>query len=133
VLAAYGDPILHLGPRGNGQRVKLVNNAVFAANLGLLAAAVELGAQLGVEESALLEALPHGSAASRALAGVVARGSVAGFAAAAGEFLGKDVAVVREVVADLGGDLGALGAAHRVLADLLTVPEHARALAALDS
>ncbi|MFB9323849.1 NAD(P)-dependent oxidoreductase [Cryptosporangium minutisporangium] len=129
VLAAYGDPILHVGPRGNGQRVKLINNAIFAANLGLLAAAVDLGAQLGVSEQSLLEALPHGSSSSRALEGVARARSVAGFAAAAGEFIGKDVAVVRQVVADLGGDLGALGAAHRTLADLLPVPEHARAMA----
>ncbi|SHM66733.1 NAD(P)-dependent oxidoreductase [Cryptosporangium aurantiacum] len=128
-LAAYGDPILHVGGRGNGQRVKLINNAVFAANIGLLAAAVDLGAQLGVSEAALLEALPQGSSNSFALSGVARAGSVAGFAAAAGEFIGKDVAVVRQVVADLGGDLGALAAAHQTLAGLLTVPEHARALA----
>jgi 3-hydroxyisobutyrate dehydrogenase-like beta-hydroxyacid dehydrogenase len=40
VLAAYGDPMLHVGPLGAGQGVKLVNNAVFAANIGLLAEAV---------------------------------------------------------------------------------------------
>jgi 3-hydroxyisobutyrate dehydrogenase-like beta-hydroxyacid dehydrogenase len=127
VFTAYGDPILHLGGRGNGQRVKLINNAVFAANIGLLAAAVDLGVQLGVEEEALLKALPQGSSNSFALSGVVRAGSVANFAKAAGEFIGKDVAVVRQVVAELGGDLGALGDAHRALADL--IPAHARALA----
>jgi 3-hydroxyisobutyrate dehydrogenase-like beta-hydroxyacid dehydrogenase len=118
-LRAYGDPILHVGPRGNGQRVKLINNALFAANIGLLAAAVDLGAQLGVDEKALLDALPQGSASSFALAGVARAGSVGGFARAAAEFLGKDVAVVRRVVADLGGDLGALAGAHRALADVI--------------
>ena len=37
VLAAYGDPILHVGPLGAGQAVKLINNALFAAQIGLLA------------------------------------------------------------------------------------------------
>lgn len=130
VLSAYGDPVLHVGGRGNGQRVKLINNAVFAANIGLLAAAVDLGARWGVAETALLQALPQGSAASYALAGVARAGSVARFATAAGAFIGKDVAVVRQVADDLGGDLGALAAAHQTLAGLLTVPEHARAPAA---
>ncbi|RBM21944.1 6-phosphogluconate dehydrogenase [Prauserella sp. PE36] len=111
VLAAYGDPVLHVGGLGAGQRVKLVNNALFAAHIGLLGDAVRLAGQLGVAEAALLAALPHGSAASRALAGAAARGSVEGFSAAVRDFLGKDVAVAREVAADLGGDLGALGPA----------------------
>ena len=36
VLAGYGDPILHVGPLGAGQEVKLVNNTLFAAQIGLL-------------------------------------------------------------------------------------------------
>lgn len=107
-LSCYGDPVLHVGPLGAGQKVKLVNNALFAAHIGLLANVVELGARLGVPESALLGALPHGSAASRVLDIVAARGSVAAFIDTAGEFVGKDIAVVRAVAADLGGRLGVL-------------------------
>ena len=109
VLSCYGDPVLHVGPLGTGQKVKLVNNALFAAHIGLLAGSVELGAQLGVSESALLTALPHGSAASRVLDIVAARGSVASFNETAGEFVGKDVAVIRGIAAELGSDLGVLG------------------------
>jgi 3-hydroxyisobutyrate dehydrogenase-like beta-hydroxyacid dehydrogenase len=109
-LASYGDPILHVGPLGNGQKVKLVNNTLFAAQIGLLAAAVRLGDDLGIDEAALLGALPHGSGSSRALAGVAARGSVASFVDTAGPFVRKDVAVVRQTVAELGGDLGLLDA-----------------------
>jgi 3-hydroxyisobutyrate dehydrogenase-like beta-hydroxyacid dehydrogenase len=109
VLESYGQPVLHVGPLGAGQRVKLVNNALFAAQIGLLADAVRLGRELGVDETVLLGALAHGSAASRALAGAVPRGSVALFAAAVSDFLGKDVAVVRNVAAELGADLGAVG------------------------
>jgi 2-hydroxy-3-oxopropionate reductase len=108
VLSSYGDPILDVGPLGAGQKVKLVNNALFAAQIGLLANAVELASRLGVAESALLTALPHGSAASRVLEIVAARGSVASFIETAGEFVGKDIAVVRHIAAELGTDLGIL-------------------------
>ena len=60
------------------------------------------------EESALLAALPHGSAASRVLDIVAAGGSVASFIETAGEFVGKDVAVIRRIAAELGSDLGML-------------------------
>jgi 3-hydroxyisobutyrate dehydrogenase-like beta-hydroxyacid dehydrogenase len=110
-LASYGDPVLHVGPLGAGQRVKLVNNALFAANIGLLREAVRLAGQLGVAEDVLLDALPHGSAASRALAGAVGRHSVAAFTAAVHEFLGKDIAVARTVAAELGAELGVLDVA----------------------
>ena len=108
VIAAYGDPILPVGPIGTGQRVKLVNNTLFASQIGLLVEAVKLAKSLGVPEAALLAALPHGSGASRALGGVVTRGSVEKFIETAGSFVGKDVDVVRKISAELGADLGVL-------------------------
>lgn len=108
VLSCYGDPVLHVGPLGAGQKVKLINNAMFAAHIGLLSEAIELGARLDVPESALLAALPHGSASSRVLDLVAAGGSAAAFARMAGEFVGKDVAVARSIVGQLGSHLGAL-------------------------
>ena len=108
VVSCYGDPILHVGPLGAGQKVKLVNNALFAAQIGLLSDAVGLGARLGVPESALLAALPHGSAASRVL-DIVApavrwrRSSKrqANSSARTSRWSGR-------IAAELGGDLGAL-------------------------
>ncbi len=108
VLSCYGDPVLHVGPLGAGQKVKLINNALFAAHIGLLSGAVELGTRLGVPESTLLTALPHGSAASRVLDIVAAAGAVASFVDRAGEFVGKDIAVVRSIAGELGSDLGVL-------------------------
>jgi 2-hydroxy-3-oxopropionate reductase len=108
VLGCYGDPILHVGPLGAGQKVKLVNNALFAAHIGLLSGGVELGARLGVPESTLLSALPYGSAASRVLDIVARGGSVASFIDTAGEFVSKDVGVVRSIAAELATDLGVL-------------------------
>ncbi|MEU6140448.1 NAD(P)-dependent oxidoreductase [Streptomyces sp. NPDC047081] len=117
VLRTYGDPVLHVGPLGAGQRVKLVNNTVFAAQIGLLAHAVRLGGELGLDESLLLDALANGSASSRALAGVVRHGSVTEFARTTREFLGKDLDVVRAVAGQLGADLGALAPALDALSD----------------
>jgi 3-hydroxyisobutyrate dehydrogenase-like beta-hydroxyacid dehydrogenase len=108
VLSSYGDPILHVGPIGAGQGVKLVNNTLFAAQIGLLHEAVRLGDRLGVDERQLLDAIGHGSAASRVASIVGARGSVNAFIDMVGEFVGKDVAVVRKTAAELGSDLGLL-------------------------
>ncbi|OBB82183.1 6-phosphogluconate dehydrogenase [Mycobacterium colombiense] len=108
LLGCYGDPVLHVGLTGAGQKVKLVNNALFAAQIGLLAESIRLGERLGVPESTLLTALGHGSATSRVLNLVAAGGSVASFIEVAGDFVGKDVAVVRGIAEELGSSLGAL-------------------------
>jgi len=108
VLASYGEPIIHAGPPGAGQRVKLINNALFAAQIGLISAAAELGERLGIPESTLLAALPHASAGSRALESIARSGSTASFRAVVGEFLTKDVATVRATAAELGTGLGVL-------------------------
>lgn len=102
VLACYGDPIVHVGPTGAGQRVKLINNAVFAAQVGLVTEAVHLAGRLGVAESTLLDALPHGSAGGCAIGSIAAAGSVSAFTRTVGDFLGKDVAVIRKTIGDLG-------------------------------
>lgn len=108
VLSCYGDPIIHAGPAGAGQRIKLINNALFAAQIGLVGAAVELGERLGIPESTLLAALPHASAGSRALDSIARAGSAASFRTVVGEFLSKDVETVRATAAELGTDLGVL-------------------------
>jgi 3-hydroxyisobutyrate dehydrogenase-like beta-hydroxyacid dehydrogenase len=108
LLGCYGHPVLHVGPSGAGQKVKLVNNALFAAHIGLLAESIRLGERLGVSESTLLAALPHGSATSRILSLIAAKDSVASFIDIAGEFVDKDVAVIRGIAEELGTDLGAL-------------------------
>src|ERR1700752_1721282 len=108
VLSSYGEPVLHVGPLGAGQLVKLTNNALFAAQIGLVAETVQLGNRLGIAEPTLLQALSHGSASSRALGSIAAAGSVATFITAVGDFIGKDVAVIRKTIAELGVDMGAL-------------------------
>jgi 3-hydroxyisobutyrate dehydrogenase len=108
VLASYGDPILHVGALGAGQAVKLINNTLFAAQVGLLREAVTLGDHFGVAEAKLLEAITHGGGASRVGGFVADGGSVSAFVERTAEFIGKDVEVVRKVATDLGNDLGLL-------------------------
>lgn len=110
VLASYADPIMPVGPAGNGQRVKLVNNALFVAQVGLAIDAVRLAESMGIAESALLTALPHGSGASRALDVVASGGTVTAVPGRLGDLMRKDVGVVREVARRAGVDLGVLGA-----------------------
>jgi 3-hydroxyisobutyrate dehydrogenase-like beta-hydroxyacid dehydrogenase len=74
----------------------------------LLAEAVRLAERLGVPDSALLAALPHGSADSRVLNLAAAQGSLSAFALLVGDFVRMDVAAVRDVAKELGGGLGVL-------------------------
>lgn len=113
VLAAYANPVLHLGPPGSGQLTKLVNNLLFGAQVGLVAEASRLLETLGVESGAALAAIAHGSGDSAALRLAVGRGSVDGLMASAGPFIAKDMAVAREVATALGADAGLLGQAAR--------------------
>ncbi|MCU1692024.1 MAG: 6-phosphogluconate dehydrogenase, NAD-binding protein [Frankiales bacterium] len=108
VLRAYADPVLRTGPRGSALAVKLVNNLLFAATLQLLHDAVRLGAQLGVDEAPLLEALSHSSGSSHAVTGARRHPSLGHFGSSTQPFLRKDVAVCRQVAADLGVDPGLL-------------------------
>ena len=56
----------------------------------------------GSTRSALLSALTHGSAQSRVLSMIASAGSADAFISAVGEFIGKDVAVVRKTVRRTG-------------------------------
>ena len=59
-----------------------------------------------MDETPLLNALTHASAESRVLSMIARTGSAEAFLAAVSEFIGKDIAVVRDTVDDLNDDLG---------------------------
>ena len=89
--------------------VKLLNNALFAAHLQLAGEVERVAEDFGMQMSMVAPAIMQSSGSSYAM-GVVSRfGSLAAAAAAAGPFLAKDVALVDEVVGELGVDLGLLG------------------------
>ncbi len=64
LFEAMGSLLLHVGPTGHGQMVKLINNAVAAANAGTLAQALLVGAATGVDLDALVRVMGAGSGAS---------------------------------------------------------------------
>ena len=58
---AMGQTIVHVGALGHGQIIKLINNAVAAANAATLAQALVVGAGTGVDLEALTQILAAGS------------------------------------------------------------------------
>jgi 3-hydroxyisobutyrate dehydrogenase-like beta-hydroxyacid dehydrogenase len=112
VLEAYADPILRVGRLGDGQRVKLLNNALLGAHIGLAAEAERVAASMGVDPAIALRAISRCSGDSSALRLVVAMGSAAQLDDAAGRFLRKDAQVVADVARSAGVDLGLLDPAR---------------------
>lgn len=108
VLAAYADPIVHTGELGSALAIKLINNVLFAANAQLVAAAADVGEQLGVQPGALLAALSVCSGGSNAATYTQSTGGVDAFAASAAPFLRKDVAAAIAAAEQVGADLGLL-------------------------
>ena len=109
LLRTYASPIIPVGALGNGQRVKLINNALFVAHVGLAIDAVRIAAMLDIDEQAILAAVQHGSGASRGLSVVAGAGPVSSVAERLGDLMLKDVNVVRQVAARAGVDLGIIG------------------------
>jgi len=67
LLACMGSDVLHCGPVGSGQVVKLMNNMVLFQTVAALAEAMAIAGRAGVSEEVLLAALGNGSADSFAL------------------------------------------------------------------
>jgi 3-hydroxyisobutyrate dehydrogenase-like beta-hydroxyacid dehydrogenase len=68
VLEAMGELIVHAGPLGHGQIVKVINNSVAASNTAVLGEALLVGARAGVDLDALTRVMGAGSGASAMLA-----------------------------------------------------------------
>ena len=67
LLEAMGQLIVHVGPLGQGQMVKLINNAVAATNAAVVGEALLVGARAGVDLDALSQVMGAGSGASAML------------------------------------------------------------------
>ena len=67
LLEAMGSLIVYAGPLGSGQAVKLINNAVAAANAATLAQALIVGSAQGLDLDALVDVMAAGSGASTML------------------------------------------------------------------
>ena len=67
VLSAMGRLIVHVGPLGQGEMLKLINNSLGAANASAVAEALLLAQATGVDLDALVEVVAAGSGASAQL------------------------------------------------------------------
>ncbi len=67
VLEAMGSLIVHAGPLGHGQIVKLINNAVAAINTAVVGEALLVGKRAGVDLDALTKVVGSGSGSSAML------------------------------------------------------------------
>jgi 3-hydroxyisobutyrate dehydrogenase-like beta-hydroxyacid dehydrogenase len=113
IVGAYGENLFHVGPLGSAQVVKLLNNALFAANLQLVAEVERLAADLDLDWSEATAVFQSSSGASRAMGVVQSMGSVGAVVDASGPFLSKDVNEVVATASRLGLDLGQLEAVNR--------------------
>jgi 3-hydroxyisobutyrate dehydrogenase-like beta-hydroxyacid dehydrogenase len=106
VLQSFSDQIHFVGPVGAGQLLKLINNALYTANLGLAQAAIRLGIELGIEPQAMESALSHGSATSAALTSLLNQREA--LMAYGLDLLAKDVGLLEETAGGsarlFGGD-----------------------------
>ena len=68
LFEAMGELIVHVGEVGQGEMVKLINNAVAAANAHTLAQALVVGRATGVDLDALAQVMSAGSGGSAMLA-----------------------------------------------------------------
>ena len=66
-LGAMGRLVVHVGELGQGQTVKIINNAVAATNLSTLAQALIVGRATGVDLEALVRVMGAGSGGSAML------------------------------------------------------------------
>lgn len=95
VLSTYGDPVLHVGPLGSGQEAKVLNNAVFAAQLALADEVFALAVDRGLDQQAVASILSAGSGRSYAADVVTGMGfDLAQLAPLAGDLLAKDVGIL---------------------------------------
>jgi 3-hydroxyisobutyrate dehydrogenase-like beta-hydroxyacid dehydrogenase len=67
VLEAMGKLVVHAGPLGQGQMVKLINNAVAATNAATMGQALLVAARAGVDLDALTRVMAAGSGGSAML------------------------------------------------------------------
>ncbi|WP_166903491.1 NAD(P)-dependent oxidoreductase [Mycobacterium sp. DL440] len=110
VIRAYAENIIAAGDLGSALNLKLINNALFAANAQLVAVATDIGRQLDVAPAALLAALAVSSGGSRAASYVQAAGGVDQFATLVAPFLRKDMAAAKLQADEVGADLALLAA-----------------------
>lgn len=124
VLATFANPLVHLGPVGAGQEAKLLNNALFVAQLGLTADAYTVAVGRGLDPDALATVLGAGSARSYTAELTARDHRLEGMAQVAGELLAKDVGILTELLApDRPGLIDAATAAVATMTAARDLPQ----------
>jgi 3-hydroxyisobutyrate dehydrogenase-like beta-hydroxyacid dehydrogenase len=99
IFATYGDPVVHVGALGTGQEAKLLNNALFTAQLALADELYDIARSRGLDTAALATAVASGSGRSYASELLGGHGfGLEQMADTAGPLLAKDVGIIGTVV-----------------------------------
>jgi 3-hydroxyisobutyrate dehydrogenase-like beta-hydroxyacid dehydrogenase len=107
-VRSYAGTVIRTGDLGSALVLKLLNNLVFAANVQIALDVSRLVEQANVSIGSALAVLRNSSGGTSALNYLSAYPSSAAYADEVRPFLVKDVAVVEQVAAQLGLDLGFL-------------------------
>lgn len=101
VLMAMGKTIVHVGPAGSGQVVKLCNQVAGGLNLLAMSEAISLARKAGVDPAKMLEVVSAGAAGSWMLSNLGPRAVAGDFAPGfMVELMQKDLRLVMETAAD---------------------------------
>ncbi|TCM14606.1 3-hydroxyisobutyrate dehydrogenase-like beta-hydroxyacid dehydrogenase [Novosphingobium sp. PhB165] len=109
IFKAFAGTLVHLGGAGAGQRAKIVNNALMAANMGNAHAAIEAGRALGMAPEALKDLIKASSGRSFGFEVYARLPEPKAFSHGAA-LLRKDVDLLRAILPD-GSDTRTLGEA----------------------
>jgi 3-hydroxyisobutyrate dehydrogenase-like beta-hydroxyacid dehydrogenase len=114
VFESFAGTLVHLGASGSGQRAKIVNNSLMAANMGLAHAAMEAGALLGIAPDALAALIKASSGRSFGFE-VYARLPAPGAFAHGAALLRKDVDLLQAILPHAPGTRSLAAAADPFL------------------
>ncbi len=118
VFETFAKHIVLLGPAGSGQRAKIVNNALLAANIALADAALSAGQALGLDRATLAELIRTASGYSFGLE-VCARLPTPGAFAQGAQLLIKDIGLLKAVLPQHGGAEALYTTAHAFLTEAM--------------
>ncbi len=102
VFDTFAKLVVLLGPVGAGQNVKIINNAMLAANMGIAYAAFDCGAALGVDRAAMATLIKESSGRSMGFE-VYARLPTPNAFTTGAPLLVKDVNLLKAVLPDSAG------------------------------
>lgn len=121
VLDAMGKTVVHVGPSGAGQVVKLCNQVAGALNLVAMAEAISLSRRAGVDPAKMLEVVSAGAAGSWMLSNLGPRAVAGDFAPGFMiDLMQKDLRLVLEAAAESDAPLPGAALANQLFRTLQT-------------